>query len=212
MPTVRFLPAEVEVELQDDETLAQAARRANVPYASMCGGLGSCGGCRVKILEGEEHLSEMGPTEKGRLGNTFFITKERLACQTRCSGPMVVEVVQVEVRDKRSRARRRALNRTIENAQRRAERQAERERNNQRRRGRRPDASPPEAAADRGGNGRSEPPPPPSAGAAGGPPAPPPSSTPGGPPADGSQPAPQRSGWRRRRRRRRSSGDAARQR
>lgn len=157
MPTVRFLPSEVEVELKDGETLASAARRSEVPFASVCGGLGSCGGCRVRIVEGEEHLSEMGPTERGRLGNTFFITKERLACQTSCSGPLVVEILLEQARDKRGRARRRALDRTMENAQRRADRQAERERTAERRRGRSHDETQSRESAGGGGNGRREP-------------------------------------------------------
>ncbi len=126
MAKVKFLPSGVEVEVSPDETLFSAARRAGVPIATICGGAGSCSSCRVRIVEGEQHLSEMGYTEKSRLGNTFFITKERLACQTRTTGDLVVEVLMERVRDKRDRSRKRALDRTLENARRREQRAQER--------------------------------------------------------------------------------------
>ena len=125
MAIVKFLPSEIEVEVPAGETLFRAAQSAGVPIASVCGGQGNCSGCRLKILEGEDHLSPMGYKEQGLLGNTFFITKERLACQTTTEGPLVVEVLQEQVRDKRGRARRRAMDRTLEDAKRRADRQAE---------------------------------------------------------------------------------------
>lgn len=125
MAIVKFLPSGTEVDVEQGENLYRAAHAAGVAMASVCGGLGSCTGCRVRILEGEEYLSPMGYKERERLGNTFFITKERLACQTTTSGPLVVEVLQEQQRDKRERARRRALDRTLENAQRRAQRHGE---------------------------------------------------------------------------------------
>ncbi|MDY0061298.1 MAG: 2Fe-2S iron-sulfur cluster-binding protein [Myxococcota bacterium] len=127
MAQVRFLPANVEVEVGPGENLFQAATAAGVPIATVCGGLGACAGCRIRIVAGEENLTPITFREKDRLGNTYFITKERLACQTQVTGPAVVEVLQTEIRDKRERSRKRALDRTLENSQRRAERQASQE-------------------------------------------------------------------------------------
>ncbi|MBM4318422.1 MAG: 2Fe-2S iron-sulfur cluster binding domain-containing protein [Deltaproteobacteria bacterium] len=123
MAIVKFLPLGREVEVEPGENLYRAAQAAGVPMGSSCAGIGSCTGCRVRIVEGEQHLSAMGYKERERLGNTYFITKERLACQTLTSGPLVVEVLQEQQRDKRERARRRALDRTLEDAHRRAQRQ-----------------------------------------------------------------------------------------
>jgi hypothetical protein len=40
----------------------------------------------VRIVAGEGHLTAMGPLEKRHLGNVYFITKQRLSCQTRLIG------------------------------------------------------------------------------------------------------------------------------
>ncbi len=124
MAIVTFLPSGTQVEVAEGERLLPAAQAAGVRIASVCGGHGNCAGCRVKVIEGEEQLSAMGFVEKGRLGNTYFITKERLACQTTVSGTesVVVEVLMEQPRDKRDRARKRALDRTLESAQRRSQR------------------------------------------------------------------------------------------
>jgi len=84
---VDFIPGDVSVEVADGVTILEAARQADVPLLSDCGGDGVCGKCRVIIREGQV---EGGPTE--------FFTREEilkgyvLACQSRVSGPIVVEV------------------------------------------------------------------------------------------------------------------------
>lgn len=73
---------EVIGEAQPGDTLAQAAYRAGVLIQQTCGGTPSCADCRVIIKEGgAESLEPMESAERALLGNVFFITKERLACQ-----------------------------------------------------------------------------------------------------------------------------------
>jgi ferredoxin len=46
----------------------------------------------VKVLAGEAALSPQNAAEKKHLGNVYFINKVRLACQSRVSGDVTVEL------------------------------------------------------------------------------------------------------------------------
>jgi 2Fe-2S ferredoxin len=82
MPRVTFLPFDTTVECNDGESVFDAARRANVPIPTACVGKATCGLCRVKIMSGAEHLPPMNREEQKHLGNTYFITRLRLSCQS----------------------------------------------------------------------------------------------------------------------------------
>jgi 2Fe-2S ferredoxin len=103
VPTIRFLPSDVRVEALPDENLRDAAIRAGVHIPSTCGGVASCGLCKVKVVEGADRLNALTPDEVGKLGNVFFITKERLACQAIASGEVACEVPDEQAeREKRA--------------------------------------------------------------------------------------------------------------
>ncbi len=93
MPTVTFQPSGLSVPCSEQETVFEVARRHGVPVETSCVGRGTCGLCRVKVLEGEANLTPFNAVEKKHLGNVYFITKERLACQARVvSGDVTVGV------------------------------------------------------------------------------------------------------------------------
>ena len=92
MASIRYLPSGVVVEALPGENLRDAAIRAGVHVPSTCGGVASCGLCKVKVVEGTDRLNAMTPDEIGKLGNVFFLTKERLACQAVASGDVACEV------------------------------------------------------------------------------------------------------------------------
>ncbi len=86
---MRILPAGVEVEADRGELLSDVLSRA-VSFPLPCGGAGYCGGCAVRVLEGEvtppsreERL--IGVMERGL----------RLACRTRVMGDAAVEVPRI---------------------------------------------------------------------------------------------------------------------
>ena len=129
MPLVRFLPSETEIEVAEGESLLQAAQDAGIAIATVCGGRASCTECKIRVVEGQEHLSPMDFDEESMLGNVFYITKERLACQTHALGPLTVEVVKEQNTSKGIRGRERALRRAKDDMARRAARdEARRER------------------------------------------------------------------------------------
>lgn len=67
-----------------------AARRSNVPVPTACVGRGTCGLCRVKVIDGEDRMSPVSATEKRHLGNTYYLTKLRLSCQLQISGDVTL--------------------------------------------------------------------------------------------------------------------------
>ena len=93
MPSITFEPFHVTLDCADGESVFDVARRNGVPISTACAGQATCGLCRVKIVAGEAHLTPFNAGEGRHLGNVYFITKERLACQARVhGGDMTVSV------------------------------------------------------------------------------------------------------------------------
>ena len=86
MPIITFEPFHVAFPCADGESIFEVARRNGVPISTACAGQATCGLCRVKVLSGEPFLPAFGASERKHLGNVYFITKERLACQARVTG------------------------------------------------------------------------------------------------------------------------------
>lgn len=76
MALLSFEHNDEEVELEEDESLAEKCEEAGVPFACT---EGVCGTCVIEVLEGMENLSEPTQEEKDFLGDDTCC--ERLACQ-----------------------------------------------------------------------------------------------------------------------------------
>ena len=92
MPRAIFRPSGTVIDCAPGETLFSAGRRAGIPIPSACNGKGTCGLCRVKVIEGESRLPAISKIEKQHLGNTYFITRLRLACQVTPEADVTVEL------------------------------------------------------------------------------------------------------------------------
>ena len=93
MASVTFQPGGLRVECADGDSVFEVGRRAGVEISTACVGKATCGLCRIKILDGEAHVTPLNAAEKRHLGNVYFLTKVRLSCQTRVvGGDVVVEV------------------------------------------------------------------------------------------------------------------------
>tara|TARA_B100000886_G_C20292646_1_gene436132 strand:- start:117 stop:434 length:318 start_codon:yes stop_codon:yes gene_type:complete len=68
----------------DKCSLLDLLREKGVRIRSSCGGHATCGDCVVKVKSGDKLLSAVNFEEKKLLGNVYYITKERLACQLGC--------------------------------------------------------------------------------------------------------------------------------
>lgn len=97
MPKVTFLPLNQTVEGQKGETILDIAIQNNIPIQHACGGFCACTTCHVLVKSGAENISEVGEDEEERLDRATGVTlHSRLACQSKLSGDVVVEIVNLE--------------------------------------------------------------------------------------------------------------------
>jgi ferredoxin, 2Fe-2S len=87
---VTFAPLGRAEAARNDETVLDVARRAGVPLGNSCGGVGVCARCRVRVLDGAEHLTPATAIET-RFGTARgFEPGERMACQAVVTGDCTV--------------------------------------------------------------------------------------------------------------------------
>ncbi|MFX0041828.1 MAG: ASKHA domain-containing protein [Candidatus Hodarchaeota archaeon] len=67
----------------DDKSIYDLLLKLNLPIRSICGGLGTCGKCKVLIQKGSEYLNQVTNAEKKLLSNEDLESGNRLACQTK---------------------------------------------------------------------------------------------------------------------------------
>lgn len=90
-----------ETEAESGELLTQCAYRAGVTIQQTCGGTPSCTDCKIKVLEGQSNaFSPPEGPETRLLGNVYFITHERLACQAKVQGDCKIFVPRYERKEK----------------------------------------------------------------------------------------------------------------
>ena len=82
------------VEIRAGESLFDAGAKITAGIDTACVGKGTCGLCRVKILAGAEHMNLFTDEERKHLGNVYHITKVRLACRTKPTGDVTIQVVR----------------------------------------------------------------------------------------------------------------------
>jgi uncharacterized 2Fe-2S/4Fe-4S cluster protein (DUF4445 family) len=77
--TVTFRPYGLSVEVEEGQSLSEAARKADVFITNLCGGEGVCGQCKVQIKSGAFSLSDHA---RGLLTASEVESGVVLACQT----------------------------------------------------------------------------------------------------------------------------------
>jgi ferredoxin len=87
---VTFTPLCSAAEALADETVLDAARRAEAPLGNSCGSVGVCGRCCVRVLAGAENLSPPTMIELRVSAQRGFAADERLACQAVVMGDVEV--------------------------------------------------------------------------------------------------------------------------
>ncbi len=110
---VRFLcesetgTVEREAEVDVGDLLTQAAYKAGVTIQQTCGGTPSCTDCKVVVKEGiKEGFNPPEGPELRLLGNVYFITHERLACQAKVRENSTVFLPQIKRREKQLKKKR----------------------------------------------------------------------------------------------------------
>jgi uncharacterized 2Fe-2S/4Fe-4S cluster protein (DUF4445 family) len=86
---VTFLPKEVTTRVPPGTTVFHAAAWTGQPIESTCGGRGTCGKCRVQVLEGDGVVT---PADLEHLTRDEIAAGWRLSCQAEVRSEMVVQV------------------------------------------------------------------------------------------------------------------------
>jgi uncharacterized 2Fe-2S/4Fe-4S cluster protein (DUF4445 family) len=87
---VTFEPTGRTVYVLPGTKIIEAAGRAGIILQSPCGGQGTCGKCRVRVMSGAAHAD--APAGPHALNDDLRAKGHRLACQTAINGPMVIEI------------------------------------------------------------------------------------------------------------------------
>lgn len=88
---VKFLPQDVEFEIESGQSVLNLAQEKGIPIHSTCNGMPSCAECRVKVVDGEYNLLPPSKKEISLIGTGYYIDHRRLACQMVCFGDVVVD-------------------------------------------------------------------------------------------------------------------------
>ena len=95
MPRVRVEPLGIVVDLEPGESVMDGAERLGYSWPTLCGGVGMCTMCWIRITAGHEHASPMQQLERdaletGRWHNGHPEPDVRLGCQLRLSDDATV--------------------------------------------------------------------------------------------------------------------------
>ena len=88
MPTVRFLPKGVELDVRKGTRLIDAVREAGLPIARACGDDLVCAKCGVRIVSGR--VAREAPVERRAKARNRVSPELRLACAVRVRGDLVL--------------------------------------------------------------------------------------------------------------------------
>lgn len=80
MHEIDFEPIGKRIKIKKDQSLLAAAQAAGIQIAALCGGYGTCGACKVRIMSGA--VSDVTSVEIRRLSAADIESGLRFACQT----------------------------------------------------------------------------------------------------------------------------------
>jgi uncharacterized 2Fe-2S/4Fe-4S cluster protein (DUF4445 family) len=90
---IHFEPWAVDVRVEGDLTLLDAARQAEVAVSATCSGHGTCGKCQLRIASG--YLPPPTPADKANIAPSALERGFRLACQHKVAGDVTLELLPV---------------------------------------------------------------------------------------------------------------------
>jgi uncharacterized 2Fe-2S/4Fe-4S cluster protein (DUF4445 family) len=88
--SISIQPLDLQIEVDVGSDLLSATQLAGAHLVSLCGGVGSCASCIIRLLSGE--VSALTPLEQDALDPTDLNHGFRLACQTRALSDVEIEI------------------------------------------------------------------------------------------------------------------------
>ena len=104
---IKFLPQNVEFDIEPHQSVMELAHSKGIYIKSICNGEPSCTECRVRILEGENHVIPPLNNEKDLIGTGYFLDQRRLSCQLKCYGDVVIDLSEQVEKEKNENLRQR---------------------------------------------------------------------------------------------------------
>jgi len=106
--TVHFVPDDIKVSVEGGDNLLNVAANAGVYIHAFCGGEGVCGKCKVKIEQGE-----VAATQATQLKSSEIEQGYRLACQSKVTSDLVVQIPETIRKDGKKLKRKPKTTRSI---------------------------------------------------------------------------------------------------
>jgi ferredoxin len=92
----RVEPLGVDLDVEEGETIMEAALRHGYRWPTICGGNASCGACCLQVLRGAQYCAPPAARELERLAAIGMLSSgeetRRLACELTVDGPIVVHM------------------------------------------------------------------------------------------------------------------------
>lgn len=79
--SMKFLPGDRIIRASHTLTILEALEEAGIPMESSCGGMGTCGTCRIVVEKGLDKLGPRNEPEREIAVDRGFSENERLSCQ-----------------------------------------------------------------------------------------------------------------------------------
>jgi ferredoxin len=95
---VRLAGTERAFDAPEGEDLLEVLQSNGTPIETSCGGVGTCGLCRITVLAGRRFLSPFRPVEGDHLGHEAEFLGTRLACQSKIRVAGSSEPVELVIR------------------------------------------------------------------------------------------------------------------
>lgn len=104
---VKFLPQDIELEIERNQTVLDLAEKNGIFIKSVCRGVPNCAECRVRVVDGEHNLLPPSKKETALIGTAHFVDGRRLSCQLICFGDITVDLTeQIEKSQKEQKFKR----------------------------------------------------------------------------------------------------------
>lgn len=99
MPRIYYSPDHLRVDVEESQTLLNAALAAGIPHTHVCGGHARCSTCRVIVVEGLENVDPPNEEEKALAVRLGLPKEVRIACQTTVRGHVRVRRLVLDDED-----------------------------------------------------------------------------------------------------------------
>jgi 2Fe-2S ferredoxin len=83
-----------KIVCDSSQTVLKNIQEAQIDWLQACGGKGRCTTCAMRVIAGEKNLTELTVFEQKQQESQRLQANERLACQCKMLGNIMVEVPQ----------------------------------------------------------------------------------------------------------------------